>query len=79
MLRKLFQRGGIRIGFTLSEGLEPVLKSMAKYQDLPMSLADGCLMRMAELLPDHPILTLDRHFRLYRKGRNRSVQAILPE
>ena len=78
-LRKLLQTGALRIGFSLSEEMQPVLRLMAKYNDLPMSLADGCLVRMSELLSDHAVLTVDRHFLVYRKARNASISTIFPE
>ncbi len=43
----------------------------AQYADLPMSLADACLVRMTELAPQSQVLTTDRHFRIYRRhGRH---------
>ncbi len=39
-----------------------------------MSLADACLVRMAEQHTTFPILTLDSHFRIYRK----SGRAVIP-
>ena len=36
---------------------------MQKYADVPMSLADACLVRMSETLSDSLILTLDTDFR----------------
>ena len=38
-----------------------------KYRDRPMSLADACIVRMAEICEQHAILTLDSDFSLYRK------------
>jgi len=78
-LRKLLQTGALRTGFSLSDEMEPVLRLMAKYSDLPMSLADGCLVRMSELLLDHAVLTVDSHFLLYRKARNVPISTIFPE
>src|SRR2546430_12728737 len=41
---------------------EPLAKLVQKYASLPMSLADACLVRMAELHPDAAVFTLDGHF-----------------
>ena len=51
---------------------------MRKYADVPMSLADACLVRMADMAPRIPVLTLDRDFRVYRLSRGRPLLAILP-
>jgi hypothetical protein len=43
-----------------------------------MSLADACLVRMAEQMPDSLVLTLDRDFRLYRKHGRHVIPATMP-
>ncbi len=37
-----------------------------------MSLADACLVRLAELYEDSKIMTLDRDFNVYRKKKIQS-------
>jgi predicted nucleic acid-binding protein len=39
---------------------------MQKYRDLPMDFADAALVRLAEREGWNRILTLDRHFEIYR-------------
>jgi predicted nucleic acid-binding protein len=77
-LRALLRRGSLRIGFELAENLEPVLKLMQKYADVPMSLADACLVRMTETLSDPVILTTDADFRIYRRHSRHIVPCVLP-
>ncbi|MEE8586481.1 MAG: hypothetical protein V3T83_16690 [Acidobacteriota bacterium] len=50
---------------------------MAKYQDLPMDLADATLVAAAEALHVKRVFTLDRDFRVYR-FRNRQAFEIIP-
>ena len=50
---------------------------MQKYADIPASLADGCLIQMAEELNTGDILTLDSDFRSYRWRRNRPFRLLL--
>lgn len=52
---------------------------MDRYANVPMSLADACLVRMAEIHPNSRILTLDGDFRIYRKEGRTPTDAILPE
>ena len=52
---------------------------MVKYADMPMSFADACLVRMTELLTDPVLLTLDAHFRIYRRDRNKAIPCIMPD
>jgi predicted nucleic acid-binding protein len=51
---------------------------MRKYADVPISLADACLIRMTETLETPLVLTTDSDFRTYRRlGRN-VVPCVLP-
>jgi predicted nucleic acid-binding protein len=65
-------------GFSLDGDLESVLKLLQKYADVPMSLADACLVRMAETLPDPVILTTDSDFRIYRRHSRQMVPCVMP-
>src|SRR6185503_589847 len=48
----LLRRQALAIPFHLSDHAETVLQLMQKYSNMPLSLADACLVRMTELLPD---------------------------
>ena len=54
-------------------------KLVSKYADLPMSLADACLVRMTEQLDDMVVFTTDRHFRTYRKNGRQTIPLIMPD
>jgi hypothetical protein len=51
---------------------------MQKYTDIPMSLADACLVRMSETLADPLIFTTDTDFRIYRRHSRHVVPCITP-
>jgi uncharacterized protein len=53
--------------------VEALLK---KYSDRPISLADACLIRSAEIHQEARILTFDTDFRAYRWSRNKKFQSI---
>lgn len=69
----------LSLPFRLEEEAEPVARLMARYADIPMSLADACLVRMAELYATSSILTLDRDFRIYRKHGRQTIPVLIPE
>jgi len=71
-------RGAIELPFSLKDEYPSVQKLMTQYASVPMSLADACLVRMSELYPDSPILTLDSDFTIYRKNRNQPIPVIMP-
>ena len=60
----LLRRGLIRIPFHVAEHADPVALLMKKYQKVPMSLADACLVRMADIVAGSSVFTLDSDFRL---------------
>jgi uncharacterized protein len=63
--------GIIRLDFALEENRADVLQLLRKYADQPMSLADACLVRMAELSNNCQVFTTDKDFLVYRrKGRH---------
>jgi uncharacterized protein len=68
----------IRIGLQLEHEIEAIRGLMQRYANVPMSLADACLVRLAEIT-DLPICTLDHDFAIYRAGRRRFLTLITPE
>jgi predicted nucleic acid-binding protein len=77
-LSGLLRRGAVNLVFHLNNDLEPVLGLIAKYADVPMSLADACLVRMTEILPDPVLLTPDADFRIYRRHSRQVIPCIIP-
>ena len=71
--------GTIAIDFDLAEDSAAVRRLMKKYRDRPMSLADACLVRMAEVRPDHAICTLDADFRVYRRDGGGEIPLVIPD
>jgi len=77
-LAALLRRGAVVPAFDLANDLDRVLKLMQKYADVPMSLADACLVRMSEMLQDPVVLTIDDDFRIYRRHGRQVVPCITP-
>jgi predicted nucleic acid-binding protein len=77
-LSAVLRRGAVVSAFDLMDELDRVLTLMQKYADVPMSLADACLVRMSETLADPVILTTDADFRIYRRHSRHVVPCITP-
>ena len=77
-LASLLGRRAVVSAFHLADTPEEVLELMRKYADVPMSFADACLVRMAEILPDPLLLTTDTDFRIYRRLSRRIIPSVLP-
>ena len=78
-LSQLLRRRALVVAFELSQNVEPVTKLIEKYSDVPMSLADACLVRMTETLADPIILTTDEDFPVYRRHSRQVVPCVTPE
>jgi len=72
------RRGAVVLTFELADELDRVLNLMQKYADVPMSLADACLVRMSETLADPVILTTNADFRIYRRHGRQVVPCMTP-
>jgi len=77
-LGAMLRRRALITAFDLDNDVESVLKLLQKYANVPMSLADACLVRMSETLPDPIILTTDSDFRIYRRHSRQMVPCLLP-
>lgn len=76
---RLLERQLIKIDFQLGREYEAVSKLMQKYHDVPMSLADACVVRMSELWMHSTVFTLDSDFAIYRKHNRQVIPLLTPE
>jgi len=72
------RRGRLSCPFRLEEEADAVYRLLNRYAKVPVSLADACLVRMAELYDGSPILTLDADFSVYRKNGRQVIELITP-
>lgn len=70
-------RGNFLIPYRLTGRATQVGKLMKKYANLPMDLADACLVDIASQLGTGRIWTLDADFHIYRWGRNRPFELLV--
>jgi predicted nucleic acid-binding protein len=75
---ELLARKVLEISFSLADHVAPVSYLLKKYGNVPVSLADACLVRMSELHDHSSILTLDTDFQVYRKHRHRVIPLLAP-
>ena len=75
----LAEEGVIRVGLRFEDERAALRELMARYRDVPMSLADATLVRLAELNDDSRVFTLDADFRIYRRHRNKIIPVLMPD
>jgi uncharacterized protein len=77
-LIEMVGEGFLTIGMALADHHSALLTMVRRYGNVPMSLADACLVRLAELHPQSPVLTLDSDFVVYRKNGRQVIQVLMP-
>lgn len=75
---QLFDSDVLQIEFDLLAERAALRRLIFKYSDLPMSLADACLVRMTEQMNDAVIFTTDGGFRTYRKNGRQMIPLVIP-
>ena len=77
-LAALLGRSALVSAFDFSDEQPRVLDLMQKYADVPMSMADACLVRMSETLSNPLVLTTDADFRVYRRHSRQVIPCVSP-
>ncbi len=77
-LARLLRDRRLLVVYGLRDEGAPVLDLMEKYADVPMSVADACLVRMSETMPEPVVVTTDSDFRIYRRHSRRVVPCLMP-
>jgi len=77
-LGALLRRRALLVAFSFAENVEPVVKLIEKYSNIPLGLADACLVRMTETLADPIILATDSDFRICRRHGRQVVPCVTP-
>ncbi|MBI5760129.1 MAG: PIN domain-containing protein [Planctomycetales bacterium] len=71
-------RGAVSVAFQVEDEIDRLRELQSAYRDVPMSLADACLVRMSELYSRCRLLTTDSDFRTYRRNGRQVIPSLLP-
>ncbi len=77
-LAELIRRKALHCVSSLTNDTDAILGLMQKYRDIPMSLADACLVRLTETSGPTVLLTTDSDFRVYRRHGRKTIACVLP-
>lgn len=72
------ERGELTCDFVLLEEARAVRALWKRYANVPMSLADACIVRMAEMHPRSVICTVDSDFSVYRRDVRHPLNLLTP-
>lgn len=74
---KNIANGVFQIPVRLVDQAGAVEKLLRKYRDVPMALADACLVDLADQMETGQVLTLDRDFEIYRWRSRRKFELLI--
>lgn len=77
-LLALWSRGLLLLSFSAELEKVPLCRLLRRYRDVPISIADACLIRLSELHPQSSVWTLDEDFRVYRRNGRQTLSLITP-
>ena len=78
LVLSMVTEGLVRTAFDAGEHTDRLARLARKYGDRRPDLADLCLVRMSELHPRHPVITVDADFRVYRRNGREAIPVIMP-
>ena len=75
---ELIERELIVLPIDLQTESKSIKRLLEKYNNVPMSLADACLVRLSEQISESVICTIDSDFKIYRKNKRDIIPVIMP-
>ncbi len=75
---ELLENSTLSLAFNIADQIAGLRRLYVKYRDRPMSLADACIVRMAEIYDAAAVFTIDSDFSVYRKNGRAPIDLISP-
>ena len=75
---EMITKGVLRLTFAVESETDRLSRLQRTYRNVPISLADACLVRMAELYTKSRVFTIDSDFRIYRRHGRQVIPVLTP-
>ena len=75
----LVERGVVRVALSLADQVSAVRALFERYDNVPASLADACLVRLSELHEPCRVVALVRAFAIYRRPGRKVIPVLSPQ
>jgi len=75
---QFIERGVVQLPFVLQEQIDSVTSLFKRYDNVPASLADAALIRLAEINDSPLLITTDSDFHIYRRHGRRTIPLVTP-
>ena len=77
-LEEMLWDGAFNLSFSLAREARSIVQLRRNYRNVPMSLADACLVRLSELHPKLSLITFDSDFQVYRRNKRQLIPIVTP-
>ena len=71
-------RGVVQLPFVLQEQIGSISSLFKRYENVPASLADAALIRLAEINDSPLLITTDSNFHIYRRHGRQTIPLVTP-
>jgi len=78
ILLRLVEREVLKLPLDLETEASVIAQMIERYNSVPMSLADACIVRMSEILNKTRVFTTDSDFQIYRKSGRKVIPLLAP-
>lgn len=75
---QFIERGVVQLPFALQDQISAVRALLKRYDNVPASLADAALIRLAEVHDSPLLITTDSDFHVYRRHGRQTIPLITP-
>ena len=75
---QFIERGVVQLPFVLQEQISSVSALFKRYENVPASLADAALIRLAEINDSPLLLATDSDFQIYRRHGRQMIPLVKP-
>jgi len=75
---QFIERGVVQLPFVLQEQIDSVSSLFKRYENVPASLADAALIRLAEINDSPLLITTDSDFQIYRRHGRQTIPLVTP-
>jgi predicted nucleic acid-binding protein len=78
LVLRMLETGLVKLAFEIESHRRELAELAKRYADRQPDLADLCLIRMSELHPKLPVVTVDGDFKHYRRNRREHIPLVMP-
>lgn len=76
---ELITKGLVTVSLSFQDEAKAIQRLLLRYADVPMALADACMVRLSEINEPSRVFTLDSDFKIYRKQGRTALPLLLPD